>query len=88
MVVDGSNPHDDADLDELAPVLSCAYYRPRKGGRLSWPSSARRQRSVVITSPGIRTRVTRMVAQWFTHYSTIALVQLMRKKEKNSHKET
>ena len=57
------------------PVLT---YRPRKDGRLSSPSSTRRWgdllawlsgRSVGMTFRENRTRVARMVAQWFTQYA-------------------
>ena len=58
---------------ELAPVLSGTHLPSSKG----WKAELAKQREVVgesvdMTSTGNRTRIARMIAQWFTHYATAA----------------
>ena len=59
------------DDPELAPVLSGTHLPTSEG----WKAELALQReevgrSVGMTSTGNRTRVARMVAQWFNHYAT------------------
>ena len=59
------------DEPELAPVLSGTHLPTLEGWKaeLVWQRE-KVGRSVGMTSTGNQTRVARMVAQWFTHYTT------------------
>ena len=72
MVVDGSNLI--VDDPELAPVLSGTHLPTSEEWKaeLAW-QCGEVGRPVGMTSTGNRTRVSRMVAQWFTHYAILFL---------------
>ena len=61
------------DDPELAPVLSSTHLPTTEGWKAELAFQCEEVgRSGGMTSTGNRTRVARMVAQWFIHYATAA----------------